>query len=270
MPATSHLPKVPALLLPHPSPAQCSILSWHRWHRSSGTQLATSSVCLQQPHLLPELLFERPLVPVQLCFPLSKLILLQLQGQLCVCFECCDVVLLLVQKVLHFLLVNLQATAGTWRKLMVLTSNSCQTPTLQLQCHCQAALAPCLAQTELAGQLAPLVPVQTPDSMICDRHLRFLACVLTLSSRWCMSSASSVCLSWLRISAFLSSSSFLVISQKALILSCSYHASTHMHGQLRPDTICAHKLYAVLAVLWTALLHAQLQSSSARTRSSCM
>jgi hypothetical protein len=62
--------------------------------------------------------------------------------------------------------------------------------------------------------------------------------VLTLSSRWCMSSASSVCLSWLRISAFLSSSSFFVISQKALILSCRQNHQQMASQPCKPCMSC--------------------------------
>lgn len=53
-------------------------------------------------------MLQRPLVPVELSLPLCKLVLLQLEGQLCISFEGCDVVLLLVQQVLDFLLVDLQ------------------------------------------------------------------------------------------------------------------------------------------------------------------
>ncbi len=49
----------------------------------------------------------------------------------------------------------------------------------------------------------------------------------TLISTWCRSSSSSISRSLLRSCALVSSSSFLLISQKALILSC-----THMHAVL--------------------------------------
>lgn len=83
------------------------------WPRTSTLLVQSISLCTQLAcsvaHLLPELLLECPLVAVELGLPLGKLVLLQLQGQLRVCLECGDVVLLLIQQVLDLLLVDLQA-----------------------------------------------------------------------------------------------------------------------------------------------------------------
>jgi len=89
------------------------------------------------PHLLSQLLFECSLVPVQCCFSLCKLILLKLEGQLRVSFECGDVVLLFIQQMLHFLLVDLQADISRLKQ-----SGGCQHSSLLTRCdrHCGESL----------------------------------------------------------------------------------------------------------------------------------